>query len=96
MPDVGLPTTVHGLASNGIDARLDLASLLDATFREGFGYAIGGAPWRTQALHEAGVYRKGGSMTKRTGSSPEIALARALVDALDAEADRRTDRTGDR
>ena len=38
--------------------------------------------------HEAGIYRHGGSMTKRRGETPADALARALVDALDAEADR--------
>ena len=86
MTDVQPSAALQDLARHGIDARLDLASLLDAVFRRGFGYAIGGSPWRTQSVHEAGVYRQGASMTKRTGPTPEVALARALVDALDAEA----------
>lgn len=88
----GSPTGVlNDLERHGIRGRLDLASLLDVVFARGFGYAIGGSPWRTQSPHEAGVYRHQASMTKRTGSTPADALARALVDVLDTEANRSGD-----
>ena len=84
-----LPNGVIGdLERHGIEAPLDLVLLLDVVFRRGFGYALGGSPWRKHSPHEAGVFRHGGAMTKSTGRTPAAALARALVDALDAEAER--------
>ncbi len=88
MPDDLSPGASGDLERHGIRVRPDLASLLDEVFRRGFGYALGGSPWRKQSPHEAGVFRQGGSMTKRTGPTPADALARALVDALDEEAQR--------
>jgi hypothetical protein len=82
-----VPTgSIGDLARHGIEAPIDLASLLDVVFRQGLGYAIGGSPWRMHSPHEAGVFRQGASMTKSTGRTPADALARALIDALDAEA----------
>lgn len=85
--DVPFTGVLGDLARHGIDGHIDLASLLEEAFHRRFGYAIGGSPWRTSALHEAGVFRRGRSMTKRPGGTPTAALARALVDALDMEAD---------
>ena len=82
-----LPTgLISDLERHEIEPPLDLAGMLDIVFRRGFGYALQGSPWRRPSPHEANVYRHGGSMTKRTGRTPAEALARALVDALDAEA----------
>ena len=90
-----VPTgSIGDLARHGIEAPIDLASLLDVVFRQGFGYAIGGSPWRKHSPHEAGVFRQGASMTKSTGRTPADALARALIDALDAEAGRTGAGTG--
>ena len=83
----GLPVGLVGdLERHGIGAPVDLAALLDLVVRRGFGYALQGASWRTPLPHEANVYRRGGTMTKREGTTLEIALASALVAALDAEA----------
>ena len=85
----GSPTDLlRDLERHGIKGQLDLASLLDVVFARGFGYAIGGSPWRTRAPHEAGVYRQQATMTKRTGRTPADALAWALLDALDAEVEK--------
>jgi len=85
VPDERPSSAIEDLERHGISARPDLASLLDEVFRRGFGYALGGSPWRKQSPHEAGVFRQGGSMTKSTGRTVADALARALVDALDNE-----------
>ena len=81
--------SIGDLKRHGIEVPADLGSLLEAVFARGFGYALGGSPWRKQSPHEAGVFRQGGSMVKSTGRTPAEALARALVDALDAEAEER-------
>jgi hypothetical protein len=90
------PGLIGDLQRHRIDVPVDLASFLGVVFSLGFGYALGGSPWRQQSSHEAGVYRQGGTMTKSTGRTPAAALARALVDALDSEAQRTSQHIGTR